>query len=236
MDGYTDTKLIVVRQIQAERRADAAAHRLAAKGAVRHAPAPADGHVLGAARLLVTVVLVAVGLPLRRRERARLRPAARGLAASLPTGARRGRPRRRGWLGGRGSGDARDPVRGHLCDRRLHRHQARERAASPEGGDVRRSGGLRRRRADRRNAGRPDDGGAVHPGTAPATPRLRGAGPSRSRAVSSPTRPRSRSPSHPRRTWRESLPSSATASPRGSAAEVDRANAACGRRSPSCAA
>jgi hypothetical protein len=53
--------LQIVKQIQAERRAEAAANRLAT-GARRWAPEPADGLVLRAARLLVTGVLVAVGI------------------------------------------------------------------------------------------------------------------------------------------------------------------------------
>ena len=60
MDAYTDTKLLLVKQIQAERRAEAAADRLAAHVALRRAPAPADGLVLNVARLLVAIVLVAV--------------------------------------------------------------------------------------------------------------------------------------------------------------------------------
>lgn len=62
MDAYTDTRLLLVKQIQAQRRAEAAADRLAAHVALRRAPAPADGLVLNVARLLVAFVLVAVGV------------------------------------------------------------------------------------------------------------------------------------------------------------------------------
>jgi hypothetical protein len=52
MDAYTDTKLMLVTQVQAERRAEAAANRLAAHAAPHRAPAPADGFVLNTARRL----------------------------------------------------------------------------------------------------------------------------------------------------------------------------------------
>ncbi len=66
--------------------------------------------------------------PLRRRERARVRPAVRRPAASLPAGARRGRPRPGRRLGRGRSGDARDVVPGRVRHRRLHR-----RSSSPTG-------------------------------------------------------------------------------------------------------
>jgi hypothetical protein len=52
MDAYTDTKLILVKQAQAERRAEAAADRLAAHAAPRRDPAPADGLAFNTARRL----------------------------------------------------------------------------------------------------------------------------------------------------------------------------------------
>ena len=52
MDAYTDTKLMLVKQAQAERRAEAATNRLATHPAPRRAPAPADGLVLNTARRL----------------------------------------------------------------------------------------------------------------------------------------------------------------------------------------
>jgi hypothetical protein len=50
MDAYTDTRLLLVKQLQARRRAEAAADRLAAHVAVRRAPVPAGGLVLAHAR------------------------------------------------------------------------------------------------------------------------------------------------------------------------------------------
>ena len=40
MDAYSNTKLMLVKQAQAERRAEAAANRLAAHAAPRRAPVP----------------------------------------------------------------------------------------------------------------------------------------------------------------------------------------------------
>jgi hypothetical protein len=62
MDAYTDTRMILVKQIQAERCAEAAANRLTAHGTPRRAQAPADGLCLNTARLLVAIVLVVLGV------------------------------------------------------------------------------------------------------------------------------------------------------------------------------
>ena len=62
MNGYiTDAQMMIVKQIQAERRAEAAANRVAADWRRGH-PAPADPIVVQVARLVVTIVLVAVGI------------------------------------------------------------------------------------------------------------------------------------------------------------------------------
>ena len=61
MDGYIDTRLGLVKQIQAERRAEAANVGLAATGDAGPTSRHAERLALDAARLLVTVVLVTVG-------------------------------------------------------------------------------------------------------------------------------------------------------------------------------
>lgn len=63
MNGYnTQAQLTIVRQIQAGYRAEAAADRLAAGATLRRIPAPAAGLVLDTGRLIVAIVLVAMGV------------------------------------------------------------------------------------------------------------------------------------------------------------------------------
>ena len=62
MNGYADNQLNIVKQFQAERRAEAAAHRLATGAGPRGAPELADALGVKGTRLVVTAVLVVVGI------------------------------------------------------------------------------------------------------------------------------------------------------------------------------
>jgi hypothetical protein len=62
MDGYTDTEVIVVRQVQAERLARPPAIGSRPRSLLALHRGPADVRVLDAARLLVTVVLMTIGI------------------------------------------------------------------------------------------------------------------------------------------------------------------------------
>ena len=66
MNGYTDTQLLIVKRIQADRRAEAAADRLTGEwrrtGPPRPRVGPGGGLRAAAGRLVLTTILVVLGI------------------------------------------------------------------------------------------------------------------------------------------------------------------------------